>query len=98
MIVHTVFFWLKDGLSADDRSLFEKELRSLTAISSVAGGYCGVPASTDRPVIDRSYSYGLTVLFKDMAGHDAYQVDPIHKKFLADCGSMWTKVLVYDFQ
>ena len=26
----------------------------------------GKPAPTDRPVIDRSYSYALTVVFKDI--------------------------------
>ena len=98
MFVHTVFFWLKNDITPADRALFEKELADLTAIPSVKSGYCGKPAATDRPVVDRSYSYGLTVIFDNVTGHDAYQIDPVHKKFLSDCSTFWTKVLVYDFQ
>ena len=55
------------------------------------------PAATgDRPVIERSYTVGLTVLFKDVAAHDAYQIDPLHQAFLASCRSYWSKVQIYD--
>jgi hypothetical protein len=63
----------------------------------VLQGPFGVPASTDRPVIDRSYSYGLVLKFNDLAGHDAYQIDPVHEEFLENCGHLWVRVQVYDF-
>jgi hypothetical protein len=97
MLTHCVFFWLKDGITAQERGLFEKGLASLMAISGVLQGTFGVPASTDRPVIDRSYSYGLMVKFNDLAGHDAYQVDPLHEEFLENCSHLWKRVQVYDF-
>jgi len=96
MLVHTVYFWLKKDLNSDQIKLFDKGIRSLTTIKSVKQGFVGKPAATDRPVIDRSYSYALTIICDDLAGHDAYQEDPIHKKFLADCGTFWSKVLIYD--
>jgi len=37
------------------------------------------------------------VKFDDLANHDAYQVDPIHKEFLKKCSHLWTRVQVYDF-
>ncbi|MBI4979400.1 MAG: Dabb family protein [Spirochaetes bacterium] len=98
MFVHTVFFWLKKDITAENRALFERELKTLTAIPSAKSGFCGKPAATDRPVVDRSYDYGLTVMFDGLAGHDAYQIDPLHKKFLNDCSGFWTKVLVYDYE
>jgi hypothetical protein len=97
MLTHCVFFWLKEGTTVGDKSLFERELASLVGIPGVLDGSFGVPASTDRPVVDRSYSYGLMVKFNDLAGHDAYQVDPIHKEFLRKCSHLWTQVQVYDF-
>lgn len=97
MFTHCVFFWLKEGTRVEDRAMFERGLASLTTVPGVFHGTFGVPAATDRPVIDRSYSYGLMVKFKDLATHDAYQVDPIHKQFLGSCSQLWTRVQVYDF-
>jgi hypothetical protein len=97
MFTHCVFFWLRDGLSADEKADFERQLKTLTTLPSVVYGTIGTPASTDRPVIDRSYSYGLMVAFKDLAGHDAYQVHPLHDAFRDNCAKYWTRVVIYDF-
>jgi len=97
MFTHCVFFWLKDGTTAQERATFERGVASLIAIPGVFHGTFGVPAATDRPVIDRSYSYGLMVKFEDQATHDAYQVHAIHKEFLKNCSQLWTRVQVYDF-
>lgn len=99
MLVHTVFFWLKPELGDADRQAFRKGLESLAAIRSGEKLYVGEPAATGkRPIIDSSYDFALTVILKDIAAHDAYQVDPIHKDFIKRCGSMWAKLLVYDAQ
>jgi Stress responsive A/B Barrel Domain len=97
MFTHCVFFWLKDGTTTEERATFERGLASLTATPGVVHGTFGVPAATDRPVVDRSYSYGLMVRFEDLATHDAYQVDPIHNQFVKNCSALWTRVQVYDF-
>jgi len=97
MFVHTVFFWLKRDLSQADRAAFEKGLASLLEIRTIRHGAWGRPADTDRPVIDRTYDYGLTTIFEDKAGHDAYQVDPVHTAFVDACSKYWIRVLVYDF-
>jgi hypothetical protein len=55
-----------------------------------------VPADTDRPIIDRSYSYALILTFADKAAHDAYQVHPTHDKFRTECGHLWSRVQIYD--
>jgi hypothetical protein len=33
-----------------------------------------------------------------MAAHDIYQVHPVHLAFVEKCKSMWTKVVIYDFE
>jgi hypothetical protein len=97
MLVHAVYFWLKPDLKPQDLARYVERLNALVKIPSVVHGWVGTPAETDRPVIDRSYSYGLLVTFKDMAGHDAYQVDPIHLAFL-ECKECWSRVQIYDFK
>ena len=96
MFVHSVYFWLKPDLTEEQRAKFWEGVRSLTTIESVRQGFAGLPASTDRPIIDRSYSCALIVIFDDPAGHDAYQVDPVHDKFREECAPFWSKVLIYD--
>ena len=98
MFTHTVLFWLKDGLSAAETAAFAEALRTLTTIPSVVTGTIGTPAATDRPVVDRSYSFGLMVVFKDLAGHDEYQGHAKHRDFLGRFGAHFAKVQVYDFE
>lgn len=96
MFLHTVLFWLRDTLTPAEKDQFEKGLKDLTSIKTVKTSFFGKPASTRRPVIDASYSYQLVLGFEDIKGHDAYQTDPIHLKFLTACAPFWTKVLIYD--
>lgn len=99
MLSHIVVFWLKEDLTDAQRSEFRQGLESLKAIESVQGVHIGVPAKTgDRPVIDRSYSVALTVLFNSIQDHDAYQVHPLHQGFLRQFGTFWLRVLIYDFE
>jgi len=99
MLVHSVYFWLKDDLSAANRAAFRRGLESLATISSAHSVYVGTPAATPkRPIIESSYDFALTVILKDIPAHDAYQADPIHLAFVANCSTMWTKLTVFDAQ
>src|SRR5436305_12589598 len=86
----------KDVLPAADRADFASGLRTLLSIPAGSAGSVGTPAATDRPLVDRTYTFGLTLRFADLAAHDAYQVDPIHRAFHSRCVKYWTKVAVYD--
>jgi len=97
MFIHAVYFWLKPDLTDAQRAEFVQRGQALTTLASVHSGWFGTPADTDRPVIDRSYSYGLVVVLEDSAAHDAYQVDPIHDAF-RELAPMWTAVKIYDFE
>lgn len=97
MLVHSVFFWLKPELTVAQRAEFRRALETLANVKSVERVYVGTPAATmKRPIIDDSYSFALTIVCRDVAAHDAYQVDPLHKAFVEKCSSMWTRVQIYD--
>lgn len=96
MFIHSVYFWLKEGLSETQVDEFRKGLNSLTTISSVRQSFVGIAAETAREVIDNTYSYALIAIFDDLEGHDQYQVDPVHDRFRQECSIYWTKVLIYD--
>ena len=96
MFVHHVFFWLRKELSQQDVDKFEKGVKSLLSIEGLITGDVGKPASTDRPIIDNSYSFSLLTIFNDKDAHDTYQDHPVHHKFLEECRHLSAKILVYD--
>jgi Stress responsive A/B Barrel Domain len=96
MFVHAVYFWLKPDLNEADQAQFWAGVRSLGTIKSVKHCFIGTPAATDRPIIDRSYSCALTVVFAGDAEQEAYQVDPIHDAFRIECAHLWERILIYD--
>jgi hypothetical protein len=97
MLVHSVYFWLKPQLTSAQRAEFRRGVETLAGIKSVEKVYVGTPAPTPkRPVIDDSYSVALTVICKDVAAQDAYQVDPIHLKFVENFKTYWNRVQIYD--
>lgn len=98
-LIHTVVFWLREDLTDEERMAFVEDNRSLITIPSVKRLYFGPPAPTEpRPIVDSSYDYLLILHFDDLAGQDAYQVDPLHEKMLEEHRDKWTRILVYDSQ
>ena len=96
-LTHHVFFWLKNPDSREDLNKLLEGLRTLEKIESVRKIHIGVPASTaKRDVVDSSYSASELIVFDDVAGQDAYQVHPIHQKFVEQCSHLWQRVIVYD--
>ena len=96
MFIHAVYFWLRDDLTSKERERFEAGVRSLRSIETVQNGWIGVPAPTDRPVIERGYSRALVLVFADQRAQDAYQVHPVHDRFREECGTFWTTVRIFD--
>ena len=96
-LAHHVFFWLKNPDSKEDLNKLLEGLNTLRKIESVRSIHIGVPASTEkRDVVDASYAASELIFFDDVAGQDAYQVHPIHKKFVENYSHLWSKVIVYD--
>ena len=98
MLVHNVFFWLKPELTPAQVAEFERGVATLLTIPTVRHGFVGRPSSTNRPIIDRSYTFGLTLAFDDLAGHDAYQEHPVHLAFVDGNSAKWSAVKIYDFE
>ena len=97
LLVHHVFFWLKNPGSEEDLGKLTEGVNSLKKIESLRMVKIGLPAgTTKRDVIDDSYSLSLLTIFDDVKGHDTYQDHPIHTKFVETYSPLWNKVVVYD--
>jgi len=97
VLVHHVFFWLKNPDSKEDLAKLLAGLQTLRKIETIKHIHIGVPASTEkRDVVDNSYHASELMFFDDLAGQKTYQDHAIHQKFIADCSHLWEKVVVYD--
>ena len=96
-LIHTVFFWTKEGTSDEQLKAFEKGLIQLGTCPQIQEFFWGPPASTeDRGVVDHSYTYAINVHFASFDDQAAYQTEPIHLEFIENHKDIWEKVIVYD--
>ena len=98
MIAHHVLFWLKADTSEEQKNAFRQSLETLEAVEAIKFMHIGTPAPIERAVVDTTYTFSLVVTFEDMAGHDAYQVHPVHQAFLNEFRIHFEKVIIYDAQ
>lgn len=97
MLAHSVYFWLKPDLTDAQRAEFVAALEALRAVPSVGTFVLGTPAAVaDRPVVDKTFDYGITCLFADLEAHNAYQVHPLHVAFVTLGKQLWSQVKIYD--
>lgn len=97
MLIHSVYFWLKNDLTGAERDYFRAEVKKLSAVRTIEKIYVGSPATIrERDVTERSFDVALTIVFKDGPAHDAYQVDPVHLAFVERNRASWTRVQVFD--
>jgi hypothetical protein len=94
--LHMVFFWLKND-EEKTKKVFLAELRNfIDHVDMIRSQHIGIPAVTNREVIDNTYSFSLILSFDSKNEHDQYQEHQLHKDFIANASSLWKKVLVYD--
>jgi len=94
---HTVFFWLKNPDSQEDRKAFETSLQKFLDNSGYAKTkFIGIPPKASRDVVDGSFTYSLIVTFESAEAQQNYQDEAPHKLFIEESSDLWTKVIVYD--
>jgi hypothetical protein len=97
VLVHNVFFTLKDGSPEAIQKLTDACHKYLTGhpgeVFFAAGGL--VPELA-RPVNDRAFHVALCVAFEDKAAHDVYQTAERHLQFISENKETWAQVRVFD--
>jgi hypothetical protein len=95
VFIHHVFFWLKENNDSNRRQLIEG-LQKLSSVKTIKQFHIGVPANTNRDVIENTYSISWMIFFDNATDQDSYQVDPGHLDFVKECSHLWNKVTVFD--
>jgi hypothetical protein len=94
---HTVYFWLENPDSQEDRKAFETSLQKFLDNSGYAKTkFIGKPPKASRDVVDGSFTYSLIVTFESAEAQQNYQDEAPHKLFIEESSKLWTKVIVYD--
>lgn len=95
--VHTVYFWLKDPGSIEDRAAIEVSLDKFMKNSKYAKTkFVGKPPRATRDVVDDSFTYALVLTFSSAEEQENYQNEEAHLTFIEESQDLWEKVLVYD--
>ena len=98
VLIHSVYFWLNNPESEDDKKVFEKAIKRLISTNKLAvKKHLGKPGNTaKRDVIDNSYDYCMILTFPSLEAQRLYQDDPTHLIFIDQAKHLWKKVRVYD--
>lgn len=97
-VVHTVLFWLSHELTDEQIAALIDGLETLRSIDGVEALHYGRPLAAHRPIEDDSYSFGVTLVFRDKAALESYLPDPVHQAFVKEFSPYWTNAQVYDFR
>ena len=96
IFIHHVYFWLKNTGNIEDRNQLVEGLKKLSKAATIKQFHIGIPAQTNREVIDSTYAVSWMLIFENDDDQATYQTDPVHLKFIEECAHLWSKVVVYD--
>jgi hypothetical protein len=98
MFSHIVIFWTDPANPAAADEVLANAKAYLPSIPGASNFHAGKMVQSHRSVVDQSYQVALNIQFETKQAQDDYQDHPQHLEFVAKSKSLWTKVVVYDFQ
>lgn len=97
MLQHTVYFYLNEDVTEEQKQQFVEGLEALVSIDEVYKSEIGVPGDTpEREVTDHSFGYSIFTWFETMEDYEVYAEHPDHMKFIEQFEGLWADVKVYD--
>ena len=98
LITHVVVVWVNDDVSDKQVSKIIEDTQVLRSINVVQDLKVGRPVESERASVDDSFSFALTVTFKNSADMQAYIVDETHIAYVKSAiKPVLKKIVVYDF-
>ena len=97
MLVHTVYFYFKEGVSDADIAANIEGAKALGSVETVHALYVGTQADVkERPVTVRGWGFSMTALFNSIDDQNIYQAHEKHDEYIANFSGLWEKVQVFD--
>jgi Stress responsive A/B Barrel Domain len=98
MFSHVVIFWTDPAAANAADEVIAGAKKYLNSIPGVVNFHAGQMVRSHRDLVDQTYQVGLNIQFETKQAQDDYQNHPRHLEFIDKCKSLWTKVVVYDFE
>jgi|ERR1700722_2397870 hypothetical protein len=98
MFSHVVIFWTDPTKLDAPGELIAAAEKYLPSIPGIVNFHVGRMASSHREVVDQTYQVALNIHFQSKQAQDEYQDHPQHLEFVKQCGPLFAKVVVYDFE
>lgn len=97
-ITHVVIVWLNETLSEQQVTTIIEKSRVLETLEVVKAVKIGRPVTSNRDVVDDSFTFAISVSFKNAADMKAYSIDETHLNYVKTVlKPSLEKILIYDF-
>lgn len=94
---HIVLIWLKDSDNEAVHTSFQSALQTMVKNSLyIKSAHLGLPANTNRDIVDNSYTYCYIATFTSKEDQDSYQTEKAHDVFREQVGHLFDKIVIYD--
>lgn len=98
-ITHVVFCWMDSTVSSEEVDTLIAETRALSGIPGILSLTVGRPVQSERPIVDDSFSFGITMTFENSEKMQAYLGHEKHTSFVAQkLKPKLAKIVVYDIE
>jgi hypothetical protein len=95
-LMHLVLYYLKNPGKPEEKQQLINGLKELVTVKQIKSSHVGVPMDFKAEDPLKNYHVSLLMVFEDKGDIDIYHKDPIHQKFVKECGGLWTKTVKYD--
>src|SRR5215510_5416549 len=97
MLAHNVYFSLRDNSDEAKGKLLAACRKYLSTHPGIILFACGtLVEDLRRDVNDRDFDVALHIVFENRPAHDAYQIAPLHERFINENKANWNTVRVFD--
>ena len=98
-ITHVVLVWVNEGVSEEQITEVIDKTNVLSTIDAVQALKIGRPVPSDREIVDDSFTFAISVEFKNVVDMQRYIVDQTHREYVQTVMTpVVKKFVVYDFQ
>ncbi len=96
-VTHVVLCWMDSTTTPNLIDSLVEESRMLGSLPGIMSFHVGKPVPSDRPIVDDSFRFGLTMKFDNVDSMNRYLVAPRHSRFIAErIQPHLLKIVVYD--
>lgn len=98
IVTHLVMCWLDEALKNDEIDMVIRETKQLEFIPGVQEFYIGRAIQSDRDIVDDSFTFAISMKFRNVAEMETYLQHEVHVRYVQDIlKPRASRITVHDF-